>query len=153
MGLAQQGSCRLSRSARREVGSLTSGCELESLACRRGKQLESCEAFLCKRTAPGEGRSALSISPSDSERAAGLLHNQRLEMQLPPTDAEGSLPTRWVRRFGFPCPHLTQLVPGTSELPPDSPTCGHPRSWDCFVWLLRWCCCDANATRGPTTPS
>lgn len=54
------------------------------------------------------------------------LHNQSLEMRLTPTDLEGSLPSGWARRLGFPCLHLTKLVQGISELPENSPICGSP---------------------------
>lgn len=42
-------------------------------------------------------------------RAAALLHNQGLEMQLPPPELQGSLlPSAWASKFSFslPCPHL-----------------------------------------------
>lgn len=57
-------------------------------------------------------------------RAAALLHNQGLEMRLPPTELQGSLPSAWARKFSwrkfsFPCPHLQLRNPSSVPAPRD----------------------------------
>lgn len=64
------------------------------------------ERFSCNATALNEIR-FVPISLSVSEGAAILLHNQGLEMRLPPTGLGGSLPLGWVRSLGFPFLPLT----------------------------------------------
>lgn len=86
--------------------------------------------------------------PPEPGEAAGLLHNQGLEMQLPPTELEGSLPSARARKFGFPCPHLSEPQLGNlSSLPQKSPGCGSP-SGPALASLFY----HANSARRPRSP-